>query len=102
MNKHLINAARYLDAVHGIEVDESNPNLETIINNHRAKLKSEALDKYWVEYLKDINFYPEDDVEEEEEVEEKVIYYRGVAQKTSRKKEGKPKKGAVYRGSKVD
>ena len=106
MNKHLINAARYLDAVHNVSVDEESTELDKIINKYRTELNSETLNQYWVSYLKDINFYPEDGVNDEDvdDEEEKVVYYRGVAQTVSKKlnKADKAKKITYYRGSKIE
>ena len=103
MNKHLINAARYIDAIHNISVDESSLELDKIIDKHRVELNSQRINQYWDLYLKDMNLYPVDVVSDEEEKEEKVIYYRGVAQTVLNESitTNDAKKSIYYRGAKV-
>ena len=82
VNKILINAARYLDAMHDIKIDENNPRLDSIIRKHVLELETPQLINYWKDYLADIDVENERTSIQESVVEiekiEKAIYYRGV------------------------
>ena len=118
MNKILINAARYIEAMHAISVDENDPKLDSIIRKYVLELETPELINYWKAYLADIDIENAntetresvqviEDFEAVEEVE-KAVYYRGVKieQQSSSKGadqegSGGQKKQAVYRGVKA-
>lgn len=105
VNKHLTNAARYLDAVHDIQIDEHHPKLAKVVEKYVSELKSETLDKYWNLYLQDIGAAFDElseltETQESDEYEEKTIMYRGRKETVRVKKEDKSDSKIVYRGSK--
>lgn len=55
MNKILINAARHIEAVHDIEIDEKHPKLDSIVRKHVFELETSTLIDYWKAYLKGID-----------------------------------------------
>ena len=104
MNKHLINAVRYLDAVHDIQIDEEHPKLAKLLEKHVQRLGSKTLDNYWRLYLIDIGASSEEEAEDiaddSDEYEEKTVFYRG-AKKTVKVKKETSKPGLTYRGRKL-
>ena len=104
VNKILINAARYLDAMHDIKIDEDHPRLDSIIRKHVLELETPQLIKYWKDYLADIDVENERTSIQESVVEiekiEKAIYYRGVKveQPTTAKTDNAEE--VLYRGQK--
>ena len=112
MNKILISAARYIEAMYDISVDENDPKLDSIIRKYVLELENPELINYWKTYLADIdienaNTEIRESVQAMEEVE-KAIYYRGVkieqqpsSNEDDEEASGKQKKQAVYRGVKT-
>ena len=118
VNKILISAARYIEAMHAISVDENDPKLDSIIRKYVLELETPELINYWKAYLADIDIENANTetresvqvIEDFEAVEqaEKAVYYRGVKieQQPSTKGadqegSGEQKKQAVYRGVKT-
>ena len=106
MNKILINAARYIEAIHDIKVDEKHPRLDSIIRKYVLEFETPELINYWKAYLADIdienaNTEIRESVQEVEEVE-KAVFYRGVKVEQDAAKTTKPKKQVFYRGAAID
>jgi len=104
VNKILINAARYLDAMHDIKIDEDHPRLDSIIRKHVLELETPQLIKYWKDYLADIDVENERTSIQESVVEiekiEKAIYYRGVKVEQPATAKTDNSKEVLYRGQK--
>ena len=105
MNKHLLNAARYLNAIHDIAIDENHPKLEALVRKCVLQIESKTLNNYWKAYLKDTDIKIESTVEieyqSEKVQEDNVFYYRGVERsvKTVKDNLGSNNTGLVYRGA---
>ena len=82
MNKNLLNAARYLNAMHDVSIDENHPKLEALVRKYLLQIESKTLNNYWKEYLKDTDIKIESTVEMEYQSrtgrEDNISYYRGV------------------------
>ena len=78
VNKILINAARYLDAMHDIKIDEDHPRLDSIIRKHVLELETPQLIKYWKDYLADIDVENERTSIQESVVEIEKIHKGGI------------------------
>lgn len=104
VNKILINAARYLDAMHDIKIDENNPRLDSIIRKHVLELETPQLINYWKDYLADIDVENERTSIQESVVEiekiEKAIYYRGVKVEQPATAKTDNTEEVLYRGQK--
>ena len=112
MNKILINAARYIEAMHAISVDENDPKLDSIIRKYVLELETPELINYWKAYLADIdienaNTEIRESVQAVEQAE-KAVYYRGVkieqqssSNEVDEEGSSENKKQAVYRGVKA-
>ena len=78
VNPHLRNAARYIDAMYDVFVDENHPNLSSIIEKLVGELESPRLLDYWrayqIEVSSELNIPPEANVEEE-----KKLYNRKIS-----------------------
>ena len=111
MNKILINAARYIEAMHDIKIDENDPRLDSIIRKYVLEIETPELINYWKAYLADIdiensNTEIRESVQAVKEIE-KAILYRGAkleqdsekAAKPNSEKAAKPKKQILYRGA---
>ena len=55
INSHLLNAARYIEAVHDIPVDETDVQLEGIIQHFAENLQCTQVVKYWRDYQLEVN-----------------------------------------------
>ncbi len=53
-NKHLINAARYIHAVHDIDINEQFFNLDEVIEKAMRALDCPEVEKYWHAYQLDL------------------------------------------------
>ena len=54
-NKSLVNAARYIDAIYDVQIDENHPNLDQIILKAMQVLNSPEVEKYWYAYQLEID-----------------------------------------------
>jgi hypothetical protein len=54
-NKHLINACRYLDAVHDVSINEGAHNLPDLVRNIMKGMECSQIKKYWYYYLSETN-----------------------------------------------
>ena len=80
-SKHLVHAARYLEAVHDIKIDEKHPKLHNLIQAQLKKVNSKQLDKYWSKYLEADSIASSELTQQgqsSEDNEEEYIYYRGI------------------------
>ena len=123
MNKNLVNAARYLNAIHDVHIDEDHPKLEAFVRNQMLQMESQTLTGYWKAYLKDIDTQVEQTVDveyqSEKEQEDNVFYCHGLSEsnkvasnrlsnsisnasqeKKDTVRKAKDKKALIYRGSK--
>ena len=103
MNKILINAARYIEAMHDIKIDENDPRLDSIIRKYVLEIETPELINYWKAYLADIdiensNTEIRESVQAVKEIE-KAILYRGAKLEQDSEKAAKPKKQILYRGA---
>ena len=103
MNKILINAARYIEAMHEIKIDENDPRLDSIIRKYVLEIETPELINYWKAYLADIdiensNTEIRESVQAVKEIE-KAILYRGAKLEQDSEKAAKPKKQILYRGA---
>ncbi|MGH1428699.1 MAG: hypothetical protein ACRBEE_12220 [Arenicella sp.] len=109
-NPHLLNAARYIDAIHDIPVDENHPNLISIVEKLVEELESTQLMDYWRAYQQEINPEWDGHLKEDVLIEEKQtagskkpFFYRGAKLEETQGagKKSLPKKGLMYRGQVV-
>ncbi len=83
-SKSLVNAARYIDAVYDIQIDENHPNLDQIIQKAMSALNSPEIEKYWYAYQLEIDPSLGEKIEESNvqndatKDKKEARYYRGV------------------------
>lgn len=83
-SKSLVSAARYIDAVFDIQINENDPNLDQIIHKVMETLNSPEIEKYWYEYQLEIDPDFGDKIKEQLSLKQITVknkdvrFYRGV------------------------
>ena len=83
-SKLLVHAARYLDAVHDVQIDENSENLHSLIKEQVKKINSKQLHKYWNEYIA-LNSVQLSEIDEkankekkDDDDDEEYFYFKGI------------------------